>query len=609
MKRLQREIKELEAEAKKIKLAMGGPNNRIKAMRAQLRELYKKLGWDWDLSDSEDEGDGEEQSYWRRRKIAVDGFLPFDQTSFLFGEKDYHHRRTKRLTKTVQASQTSVLIECMKAKRQGVGGETIGDGVTRSRDLELGEQEPGPVVFGNDEPSRDPVDPVEHAISMARDRLSSLPGAREALLETPCWRRDLEERDTWSRQVDLDRLVQLRESFEIQIQQCIECFADLLPASGALGDLRAQLSESLAKLRHLPEEHQDWQSQELEQELQDTREALQGMIGEAISSGDQVHPISAAMMHSVRFSDLRNLLANVLESEHKLRVALKFHHGDRRDRGRLSPPAVDSQGMSAFDSQAPSPVTAATSSDSSPRLRGQSAPGDAPLAPHGRGLPSAEELSESLKLPPRLLAQTLGVFGGRQPKKEARRKVDFGFRPDGAGEDSLENWSLFKVSKANTSAGFGDSVSTGMGLTTSSGFIGDNMRKTETKVRRQRAAVDCDFHEYMAQSQQSSDPWQTASAPSLLDKTKKKCCPALPKLITSRSMTRSLTAGGATAKGNTLGTWERSASETRLRVSVGNIVSMEAKKLAAAAKFGGTAPASGFNKLGATAAPSGFTKW
>lgn len=606
MKRLQREVAELEKEAKKIKLAMGGPNNRIKAMRAQLRELYKKLGWDWDLSDSEDE-DGEDQPYWRRRKTAVDGFLPFDQTSFLFGEKDYHLRRTKRLTKTVQASQTSVLIEQMKAKRQGVGGKTIGGDVSKSRDLQLDEQ--GPVIFGSDEPSRDPVDPVERAISMYRDRLGSLPGPREALLETPCWKRDAEDQETWSRQVNLDRLIQLRESYEVQIQQCIECFADLLPASGDLGDLRARLSQSLTKLRRLPEEHEDSQSQELEQDLKDTCEALQGMIGEAISSGDQVHPISAAMMHSVQFSDLRNLLANVLDSEKQLRAALKFHHGDRHNRGRLSTPVVDGHDTSAIDSQGMSPVTAATSSDGSPRLRGQSVLEDGPLAPHGRGLPSAEELSESLKLPPRLLAQTLGVFGKRQPKKEASRKVDFGFRPDGAGEDSVENWSLFKVSKANTSAGFGDSVSTGMGLTTSSGFIGDSMRKTDNKFRRQRAAADCDFHEYMAQAQQASDPWQTASTPSLLDQAKKKCCPGLPKLINARGTTRSLTASGATARGDLLGTWERSASETRLRVSVGSIASMESKKLAAAAKFGGTAPISGFNRMAATGAPSGFTKW
>merc|ERR1719375_1887699 len=170
----------------------------------------------------------------------------------------------------------------------------------------------------------------------------------------------------------------------------------------------------------------------------------------------------------------------------------------------------------------------ASSSEGSPRFRGQSAPGGSmddrglPLA--SRGLPSAEELSDSLKLPPRLLAQTMPLLGARQPKKDGRKKVDFGFRPDGAGEDSLENWSLFKVSKASTSlSGFGDSVSTGLGLTTSSGFIGDKMRKTESKVRLKRAAVDCDFHEYMSQARQMAEAdWRSASMPSLLEPERKR---------------------------------------------------------------------------------------
>merc|ERR1719379_896212 len=34
----------------------------------------------------------------------------------------------------------------------------------------------------------------------------------------------------------------------------------------------------------------------------------------------------------------------------------------------------------------------------------------------------------------------------RQPRQRASR-VDFGFRPDGAGEDPVEEWSLFRVSR------------------------------------------------------------------------------------------------------------------------------------------------------------------
>jgi len=593
LQQLKREIKRLEMEARKIKAAMMEPNNRIKAMRAQLKALYKKLGWDWDLSDSEDEDGGEEQPYWKRRKTAANGFLPFNQTDFLFGEKDFHHRRSKQLSGKLQIEQKTQILAQMKAKRHDVGG---GSGEIQSRELLLDEEEPGPTLFGTEEPSRDPIDPVERAISMARQRLGyHLPGPREALLETPCWRRarHMEEREC--KQYDLDRLLQLRESFESQIQHCVECFVELLPASGSLGDLRSQLTETLAKLRHLPEENE--QAQYLERELQDTCTVLQGMIDEAISYGDQVHPISAAMIHSVRFSDLRNVLGEVLESEHQLRQVLK---AQRNSRGFWQQESVGSQ---------PSPSDtgrhASNSSEGSPRIRGQSAPGGSsddrglPLSVASRALPTAEELSESLKLPPRLLAQTMPLLGARQPKKEARKKVDFGFRPDGAGEDSLENWSLFKVSKASTATsgfggGFGDSVSTGLGMTRSSGFtdfIGDHMRKTENKVRRQRGAIDCDFHEYMSQSRQMNEAWQTASTPSLSDKVKKKCCPPLPKLLVkSRSATRSVTADGNATRGDVFGTWEKSPA--RLSASV------PSKKLAAAKQFGATAPPN-----------SGFTKW
>jgi len=211
------------------------------------------------------------------------------------------------------------------------------------------------------------------------------------------------------------------------------------------------------------------------------------------------------------------------------------------------------------------------------------------LAVHSRASPSVDELSESLKLPPRLLAQTTSLLG-RHPKKDGRKKVDFGFRPDGAGEDSLENWSLFKVSKASTSlSGFGDSVSTGLGLTTSSGFIGDKMRKTETKVRAKRAAVECEFHEYMAQTRQIAEAdWRSASVPSLLDpERKRKSLPHLPKLVKSGT-SRMLRAAGSTVgfsgKGDSLGSWEKAPPR----------VSIPAIQLAPSApkKFGATAPPS-----------------
>jgi len=568
---LQKDMKRLDWEEKKIKVAINEPKDRLNAMRSQLKTLYQKLGWEWDMSDDEggdrqryggeeeeEDGDFDDRPYWLRRKLAANGFMKFDVKEFNYLETGFQKRRKKKLSKEKTGVEKTQIIARMKARRHQV----TDDKGTRSRELIVDEEEEaGPKMFGTDEPERDP-DYVERAITTARERLGSLPGTREGLLETPCWKIAQRGQDREARQVELDRLLQLRQHFEAQLGECVECFVDLLPASGALGDLRLRLSETLGKLRHLPEDPAAWQAQEVEGELEQTCEALQDMIMEAISCGDQVHPISAAMVHSVKFSELRTRLFEVLQSEHDMREALKAFAGPGRRRlessNGFSPNS--SRGFTPHASRSLEPL----SNSSSPRglIRGITAPasmdssgetGASNLAMAGRGTPSVGELSESLKLPPRLLAQTTSLLGGRQPKKDMRKKVDFGFRPDGAGEDSLENWALFKVSKASTSSGFGDSVSTGMGLTTSSGFLGDKGRKTEQKARLQRPADDCSFHEYMSQSQQmSAANWRSTSAPSLVpgkgDPGGKKNFPTLPKIIknaASVSRSGSLMSGGS----------------------------------------------------------------
>jgi len=585
LKKLEREMKELQREEKKVKASMAEPNNRIKAMRVQLRVLYKKLGWDWDQSDSEDESDGKEKPYWQRRKLAVNGFLPFNQSDFLFAEQVHHSRRTVAYSNTMKLDQKSQILEQMKAKRQQVGAAN-----KTPRSLILAGDEDHVTLFGADDQSRDPIDPVQRAITAARERLAAMPGgdARDSRAETPCWQRAQREQERASRQAELDRLLLLRESFEGQLQQCVECFVDLLPQSGSLGDLRSRLSDTLVKLRRLPEDPQNWQAQELERELEDTCTTLQYMIEEAITYGDEVNPISAAMMHSVKFSELRTRLSEVLQSEHEMRHALQAVGSRPREFPQQS------------ESLPPSPSglgPASPSSGSSPRLRGQTAPGGSNDDGSEGGI-STLVVEAPLKLPPHLMAQTSPLFcGGKQSKKDTRKKVDFGFRPDGGGEESVENWSLFKVSKGSTStSGFGDSISTGLGLTTTSGFLGDKMRKTETKLRRQRAAVDCDFHEYMSQTRQMSQgAWNTASAPSLsksesafFAQEKKKHCPNLPKLVHSKSLMNNTAAAGFPAKGDMLGSWAKSPPQTTLRKSTSVTVP--------ASYFRSTAPVNAFAK-------------
>jgi hypothetical protein len=522
--RLLRQIGKLNAEARKLGKTIQGPMERIQAMRAQLRVLYQKLGWEWDLSDSEDDDDMEEKPYWMRRKIAANGFLPFDSRSFLLSEQDYHRRRRLRLQKKGQKEQKKSIVAQMVARRVTVLGLSPPEtphAPTFDCVQEVEEETSVPKSAETRKSTRRTLrkstsvasDPVYDAITAARATLS---GSRE--VQTPCWLVAQREEERQRRRIELDRLVQLRETFEIQLQQCVECCIDFLPQSGHLGELRSRLWHSLALLRQLPE-NSDVMSQ---QDVQQVLATLQGLMEEAIYSGEHVRPISAVMAHSVRFKELRSLLDEVLQNEQEMRDALEAL-------------AKRSLVTDSFESSMEDPNG----------IRRQTAPGGSSgdFGVDAGSMSTSEQLSESLRLPPRLLAQTSAPFLGQQPKKHRRKKVDFGFRPDGAGEDSVENWSLFKVSKgafSSASSGFGDTVSTGIGLTSSSGFPSDKVRRTETKIRHHRASFDCDFHEYMAQTRDNAQGnWQTASAPSLLPSVKtgqekKKKWPSLPKLINGR---------------------------------------------------------------------------
>merc|ERR1719420_1117398 len=105
------------------------------------------------------------------------------------------------------------------------------------------------------------------------------------------------------------------------------------------------------------------------------------------------------MIHSVRFSDLRVLLSEVLQIERKVRETIRAPRAgsQRRDTSQYeySPPLTPSGQQGFFPS-----------ASSSPRFRGQSAPGGIEgsegsegdfsgltLAAHSRGMPSPDELS------------------------------------------------------------------------------------------------------------------------------------------------------------------------------------------------------------------------
>merc|ERR1712096_233920 len=121
--------------------------------------------------------------------------------------------------------------------------------------------------------------------------------------------------------------------------------------------------------------------------------------------------------------------------------------------------------------------------------------------------------------------------------------MGFGFRPDGVGEESLENWALFKVSKGAGARG-DTGTRGGDGTSTALGFFRDKARLTESKARHHRAAADRDFTEYMNQTRQGEEAmWRSSSTPALSQTAKKKW-PSLPQLVTQTGRSTPGHAGG-----------------------------------------------------------------
>lgn len=103
--------------------------------------------------------------------------------------------------------------------------------------------------------------------------------------------------------------------------------------------------------------------------------------------------------------------------------------------------------------------------------------------------------------------------------------VDFGFRPDGAGEESVESWSLFKVNKGQSESGFAEKSPALRASLSSDRTLQPRAPRLET------AASYCDFGEYVSQLQQSRGAWHSKSTTDF----SKKGRPCLPDLVKTNS--------------------------------------------------------------------------
>lgn len=428
-KQLLKELHKLQAQERAIRDVIAKAMARTKAMRRELRMLYAKLSWEWDLSDSEEE-DEENMPYWRRRQLAVDGFMKFDLYQLLTTDATFRKRSQAYRTKEAQSVEAKRLFAQLEAFT----------GTIRGLDLSLGPPD--------EAPDEGQPDAVSAALTHARRRLAAADVTQQPQRQPEFMWEEVEFRHA----EQLQRLNELRQCFE----------AVLGPRPGQ-------------------------------------------------------PPASAGSPAA------------------------------RRER-RPSAPAggfVDARGDGG-EGASPRPSTSTGTSFDTPRLDYLSER----VAPH----PAVG----STKLPARYNTPQDGYpsrAAQQKPRRRAGRQhgVDFGFRPDGGGEESLENWPLFKVSKGSL-----DSMSTGLSSNTS---LNEKSRRSEAKVRRQRS-VECDFVEYMMQSRESAETsWHSASEPSLhasLER-KPKSLVSLPQLLGAGARHRGM------ASSSTLSVCRRDGSKSSLQ--------------------------------------------
>lgn len=472
LKRLTRELEPRKAFIKQVK-------DRIKAIRYEMRILYQKLGWDWDLSESED--DGEEKPYWVRRKMAIDGPMGFDERKFLYKENDFKGRRLKKRTMKERSRVESSLVAQLQAK-----------GRTRIDNIEGMEERNKILPFAANE-GRDIVE-LEDVLSRSKGSKRHLRQNKDDTLKQA-------SAGGYPRSTNQALYLQLLDVAKERLKSCSSCFINLLPEEGQLAEFRPRAEELVAQLNKLSDEAlQAEEKDDVERTLEELVAAFQGLIGEALGLS-RTDPFVSALKHSFDFGELRKRTSEVHTSQKQLQLAT-------------------------------TPAGSKSRTNTKPSLRHARTQGDMPS--HS----NPQDLSSFILASPRLKPlETVGehITGGgsgsdgslAKRKDENRQVADLGFALNGTAQGSLENWSLFKVNKRS---GEESASSSAAGSTRTAAQTGEDAQVPESKaVRLRRATTDYDFKDYMAQLQDSKELSRNASLPSLRPELRKG--PSLPELI------------------------------------------------------------------------------
>jgi hypothetical protein len=298
----------------------------------------------------------------------------------------------------------------------------------------------------------------------------------------------------------------LREELDRKVINCIKCYVSSLPLGPDFDHVRESLLSLLCESMSLAK-HPD--APLAEGAFSDIYGAIDAVLRGVIDKSNDVGTVQSAMEHCIAVTNLQDILAEVRRRHISLRAELEqverhgwWTHSNRRiarEQDFHDAPYHSLGGFGGTTSPCASPAPRQHST------RSQS-PTGGDIAPFARSLRGPRRLGGSA---------SSGCIDNRRSSLSGS-EIDCGFRRDGGGEETLENWSLFKVQKSRQSS-----------ETEATSFV--------TSERMQRA--DCQASTLRSHGRMFSDHVQSlrdsASLPALQTEKCVQSAPKLPQLVTS----------------------------------------------------------------------------
>lgn len=526
---LQEELEKLEALSNRLREKLKNPEARWRSIRWQLKKLFEKFSWEWEFSESEGEDD-DDKPYWLRRKLASQGVGKFDPCAFVYGELAFKTKRRIRRRKSAQEKQQTTILRGMAASN--LACDAAVEKLLKEWKA-VAASAVGPYAADSTQLSDD-----EACVGATNRNLSTSLAGLGPIMATA------EIRACCSK---LIRAQATKARCLGQLWQCAKEISDVLPedshllqANVVVQTLVARMGEQMVISIGFSDDVAD-----AEDETRAICISIQDEVSKIIEMSENAYSIASTLQQSTKFSRLLNeftqFRAEYLDALKELRDAVGedvLHSCSTR-----LPSVQDS--FCDFNETTFEPTSPNCGSSSY-----SSRPGSEISFSGPQDGPSIRRENRENTQPPRMLVDVIGSTVGpgnddrggatRLPRQKTGTKggcqenVDFGFRPDGAGEDSLENWSLFKVNKTRECTNAAVALPAGRGLVRLPASE-KTLKLSDDRAARlqQRLAAHWDFREYVAQQRQGKqEMWRSTSAPDL----EVKKGPSLPQLLARPNM-------------------------------------------------------------------------